>query len=237
MYLKQNNIVAPNKPPRPKKLDDDKFIGAFVQDPQKGRHEWVFDLDITSMYPSIIMSLNISPEMKIGKINGWSAKEYIKGTKKTYSVTMGGKDVGEMNERELSEFFDKTNCTIASNGVMYKNDKKGLIPTLLSDGSIQEKNTDNLLKIYADEDNQEKYDFFNRRQHIQKIVLNSLYGVLGLPVFRFYDLDNVSTTVTGQELIKYSKTITNHFYNKELGTNEDYCIYIDTDSVFYSVFP
>ena len=44
---------------------------------------------------------------------------------------MGGKDVGEMNERELSEFFDKTNCTIASNGVMYKNDKKGLIPTLL----------------------------------------------------------------------------------------------------------
>ena len=57
-------------------------------------------------------------------------KEYIKGTKKTYSVTMGGKDVGEMNERELSEFFDKTNCTIwRSNGVMYKNDKKGLIPT------------------------------------------------------------------------------------------------------------
>ena len=112
VYLKQNNIVAPNKPPRPKKLDDDKFIGGFVQDPQKGRHEWVFDLDITSMYPSIIMSLNISPEMKIGKINGWSAKEYIKGTKKTYSVTMGGKDVGEMNERELSEFFDKTNCTI-----------------------------------------------------------------------------------------------------------------------------
>ena len=58
---------------------------------------------------------------------------------------------------------------------------------------------------------------------------------MGLPVFRFYDLDNVNTTVTGQELIKYSKTIANHFYNKELGTNEDYCIYIDTDSVFYSV--
>ena len=99
-------MFAPNKPPRPKKLDDDKFIGAFVQDPQKGRHEWVFDLDITSMYPSIIMSLNISPEMKIGKINGWSGKEYIKGTKKTYGA-MGGKDVGEMNERELSEFLIK----------------------------------------------------------------------------------------------------------------------------------
>ena len=53
---------------------------SFVQDPQKGRHEWVFDLDITSMYPSIIMS-NISPEMKIGKINGW-VKEYIKAIRK-----------------------------------------------------------------------------------------------------------------------------------------------------------
>ena len=61
---------------------------------------------------------------------------------------------------------------------------------------------------------------------------------MGLPVFRFYDLDNAeATTVTGQELIKYSKTIANHFYNKELGTNEDYCIYIDTDSVFYSAVP
>ena len=30
---------------------------------------------------------------------------------------------------------------------MYKNDKKGLIPTLLVDGSIQEKNTDNDQKV------------------------------------------------------------------------------------------
>ena len=65
-----------------------------------------------------------------------------------------------------------------------------------------------------------------------------MYGVLGLPVFRFYDLDNAeATTKTGQELIKFTKKIGNHFYNKELGTNKDYCIYIDTDSVFYSAVP
>ena len=65
-----------------------------------------------------------------------------------------------------------------------------------------------------------------------------MYGVLGLPVFRFYDLDNAeATTKTGQELIKFTKKIGNHFYNKELGTEKDYCIYIDTDSVFYSAVP
>jgi hypothetical protein len=41
---------------------------------------------------------------------------------------------------------------------------------------------------------------------------------LGLPVFRFYDVDNAeAVTVTGQELIKFTETIANHYYNKELG--------------------
>jgi DNA polymerase elongation subunit (family B) len=62
---------------------------------------------------------------------------------------------------------------------------------------------------------------------------------LGLPVFRFYDIDNAeATTLTGQDLIKFSKTMTNHYYNKELGTgDENYVIYIDTDSLFLSAVP
>ena len=60
-----------------------------------------------------------------------------------------------------------------------------------------------------------------------------------MPVFRFYDLDNAeATTLTGQELIKFTKKIGNFFYNNALETgNKDYCIYIDTDSVFYSALP
>ena len=50
----------------------------YVQSPQQGRHEWVFDLDITSMYPSVIRSLNISPETKIGTLVGWDVEEYLK---------------------------------------------------------------------------------------------------------------------------------------------------------------
>ena len=94
------------------------------------------------------------------------------------------------------------------------------------------------MKKFGDEGDEDKYGYFNRRQHIQKIVLNSMYGVLGLPVFRFYDLENAeATTLTGQTLIKFTRKLVNHFYNKELGTEKDYCIYIDTDSVFYSAVP
>ena len=74
---------------------------------------------------------------------------------------------------------------------------------------------------------------------VQKILLNSLYGVLGLPAFRFYDIDNAeAVTTTGQTVIKSTADMANIKYNKELGDPElDSNIYIDTDSVFFSAAP
>ena len=73
------------------------------------------------------------------------------------------------------------------------------------------------MKKFGDDGNSDKSEYFKRRQHIQKIVLNSLYGVLGLPVFRFYDVDNAeATTTTGQDLIKFTERIANSYYNNNL---------------------
>ena len=236
VYLKNLGVVAPNKPPKPKK--EGKFAGAYVQSPQRGKHDWVFDLDITSMYPSVIMSLNISPETKIGKLAGWDAEEFLKGTPKTYTLESNGKERGKLTETELKDFFDKNEVSVSSNGVLYRSDKQGLIPALLAKWFDTRVEYRKLMKKFGDAGDNEKYTYFKSRQLIQKVVLNSLYGVLGLPVFRFYDLDNAeATTLTGQELIKFTKKIGNHFYNKELEDDTDYCIYIDTDSVFYSALP
>jgi len=240
VYLKKIGVVAPNKPPRPKQHLEDKFAGAYVQEPQAGKHDWVYDLDITSMYPSVIRSLNISPETKVGKVVGWDDEEFLKKeNKKTYTLlNKKGKEMGKMTERELQQYFDEAKVSIASNGVIYRTDKQGLIPALLEKWFNERVEMRKLVKKFHDEGDKEKEQYFDRRQHIQKIVLNSLYGVLGLPVFRFYDLDNAeATTLTGQQLIKFSKKITNHFYNKELGTADDYVIYIDTDSIFASAVP
>jgi len=240
VYLKKLGVVAPNKPPRPKKFDNEKFTGAYVQEPQSGKHKWVYDLDITSMYPSVIRSLNISPETKIGKVTGWNEEEFInKNTQKTYTMlNKQGKEMGKMTKPELQQYLDEAEVSISSNGILYQTEKQGLIPALLEKWFNERVEMRKLVKKFHEEGDKVKEQYFDRRQHIQKIVLNSLYGVLGLPVFRFYDLDNAeATTTTGQSLIKFSKKITNHFYNKELGTADDYVIYIDTDSIFASAVP
>ena len=239
VYLKKQNIIAPNKNYNRKKLNGEKFEGAFVQEPIKGKHDWVYDLDITSMYPSCIMSLNISPETKLGKIEGWNPEEFIrKDNKKTYSFMKGNKLLNRFTETELKNMLDNENISIATNGVIYRKDKTGLLPALLKKWFDERVEYRKLSKKFHEQGDKEKSDYFERRQYLQKVVLNSLYGVLGLPAFRFYDLDNAeATTLTGQSLIKFTKKIANNYYNKELNDTENRCIYIDTDSVFYSALP
>ena len=239
VYLRKKSIVAPNKPRTGYNSKSDKFEGAYVQDPQKGKHDWVYDLDITSMYPSCIMSLNISPETKLGKIEGWNPEEFLKkDNRKTYSLTRNDKKIGSYTETELKKMFDNEQISVATNGVMYRSDKDGLLPALLRKWFDERVEYRKLSKKFHEQGDKAKSDYFDRRQYLQKVVLNSLYGVLGLPVFRFYDLDNAeAVTSTGQSLIKFTRKISNVYYNKELNDTKDYCIYIDTDSVFYSALP
>ena len=103
---------------------------------------------------------------------------------------------------------------------MYRTDKQGLIPALLSKWFNERVEMRKLVKKFHEQGDKKKEEYFDRRQYLQKILLNSLYGVLGLPVFRFYDIDNAeATTVTGQELIKFTQKMANYFYNKELSDN------------------
>jgi len=75
LYIRRNGgFIAPNKPVGGREQYDQEeedgeegFSGAFVKEPMPGRYDWVYDLDLTSMYPKIIISLNISPETKAGK--------------------------------------------------------------------------------------------------------------------------------------------------------------------------
>jgi DNA polymerase elongation subunit (family B) len=241
-YLKNiGGVVAPNKPAdRREKMEELKesgeqgFIGAFVKDPIPGRYDWMYDLDLTSLYPSIIMTLNISPETKIAKIEDWNAEEFIRGTKETYIID--GKIVAH---EKLKEYLDKYKHTVASNGMMYSSEYIGLIPAILNEWFDKRVEYKNEMKKWGNSGDTEKYSFYKKRQLVQKILLNSLYGVLGLPAFRFYDLDNAeAVTLSGQTVIKKTEAAINLKYNKELKTDDlDYVQYVDTDSVFVSCLP
>ena len=241
-YLKHiGGVVAPNKPAdRQEKMQELKdsgekgFIGAFVKDPVPGRYDWMYDLDLTSLYPSIIMTLNISPETKIAKIEDWNAEDFNRGRKDEYIV--GGEKV---SKEKLKAFLDKYKYTVASNGVMYSSDKTGLIPAILSDWFDKRVEYKNEMKKYGKAGDTDKYEFYKKRQLVQKILLNSMYGILGLPAFRFYDIDNAeAVTLSGQTVIKKTEAAINMKYNKELKTDDiDYVQYVDTDSVFVSCLP
>ena len=215
-YLKKRKLVAPNKPAKEQLADGEvheKFTGAYVKDPIVGKYNWIYDLDLTSLYPSIIMTLNISPETIIGKIEGWDAEEFYKGSREWYSLD--GSDISKDNLRKL---LDDTRCSIASNGVLYRQDKVGCIPDILDHWFSQRVEFRKLEKKYGHEGDTEKYEFYKKRQLVQKILLNSLYGVLGLQAFRFYNIANAeAVTITGQTVIKRTADIANVKYNKELG--------------------
>jgi DNA polymerase elongation subunit (family B) len=240
-YLKRKNIVAPNKPAdRRERMEalkenkEEKFIGAYVKAPIVGKYDWIYDLDLTSLYPSIIMSINISPETKMGKIENWDAQDYIKEKRESWIIN--GDTITQEN---LKKFFERSKFSVASNGVLYRTDKVGCIPDILDLWFSQRVEFRKLEKQYGESGDKEKYAFYKKRQLVQKILLNSLYGVLGLPAFRFYDVDNATAvTTTGQTVIKSTADMANIKYNKELGTPDaDSNIYIDTDSVFFSATP
>jgi DNA polymerase elongation subunit (family B) len=243
-FLRRGGRVAPNKPQRKFKNDDGtegegKFVGAYVKQPKPGLYKWVYDLDLTSLYPSIIMSINISPETKIGKVEGYTAESHMKSEMESYVIEDDkGKRYPPMDKVKFEDFTKKMDLSIASNGVLYTQDKVGIIPEILNVWFDQRVEYKDQMKKFGQAGNDEKYKFFAQRQLVQKIMLNSLYGVLGLPSFRFYDVDNAeAVTLTGQTVIKTTEMIANQYYSKTIGEEKDYNIYVDTDSVFYEAAP
>ena len=243
-FLRRSGRVAPNKPRRKERNADGsdgegKFTGAYVKEPKPGLYKWVYDLDLTSLYPSIIMTINISPETKIGKLKNYSAEDHMKGKIESYSIVDDdGNEFPPLPKDKFMEFVQKSDYSIAANGVLYRRDKVGVIPEILNVWFDKRVEYKDLMKKYGNEGNDDLYKFYSQRQLVQKIMLNSLYGVLGLPSFRFYDVDNAeATTITGQSVIKTTEMIANQYYTKNIGKEADYNVYTDTDSVFYQAAP
>jgi DNA polymerase elongation subunit (family B) len=143
-YLRRKNLVATNKPAdrrermaAMKEVGAEKFIGAYVKDPIVGKYDWVYDLDLTSLYPSIIMTLNISPEMKFAKVISpeWDATKYIKGDFKDTDIVirMAADSVEHTLKYEnFKRLMDDGNHTISSNGVLYTMPKESVVGKIVS---------------------------------------------------------------------------------------------------------
>jgi DNA polymerase elongation subunit (family B) len=83
-------------------------------------------LDLTSLYPSIIMTINISPETKMGKIEDWSAEDLLK-IKEIVGIINGD----TITQENLKKFFERSNSQLHPMVYLYRTDKVGCIPDIL----------------------------------------------------------------------------------------------------------
>jgi DNA polymerase elongation subunit (family B) len=222
-YLNKKNIAIPLKKQGNK---SEKFAGAYVKEPIPGLYGWTVTLDLTSLYPHIMMCFNISPETLV--------KESFPG------IT-----VSKIVEQTVDTSF-YPDYSICPNGSMYTKNHQGFIPAILEEMFEKRKQYKNL-QIAAEKeyektkDNSLKYKIsnYNVKQLSLKVCLNSGYGALGSPYFRFYELRNAEAiTTSGQLALKWIQNKLNIYFNKLLKTEEvDYCIYGDTDSVMIDIDP
>jgi DNA polymerase elongation subunit (family B) len=107
-YLKKKNIVIP---PNVRSDKDSKYAGAYVKEPIPGVYDWVVSLDLTSLYPSLIMQYNISPETLLDE--------------KYPGIT-----VDKLLNKEVVIENIEGKC-VSANGCMYDTTKKGIFPQLV----------------------------------------------------------------------------------------------------------
>jgi DNA polymerase elongation subunit (family B) len=229
-----------------------KFGGAFVLPPIWGLHMWLASIDVTSLYPSAMRTVNISPDTLVGQFTNYS-DDYEKlrlRTGEMITARMEDNSEIELTTDEWCEFLQANKMSVSGFGTLFTQERQGFIPALLTMWFAQRKEykakaaeakaTAKKLKEAGDPTWREwddKYKYYDKVQSIFKLKLNSTYGACGNKHFKFYDLRLAeSTTKTGREVLMHmARTIGNELADGYHWPNEA-VVYGDTDSCYFKTF-
>ena len=235
-YLLEKNIIVP---PKVVKDKDSAFEGAYVKDPQVGKHDYIASFDLNSLYPHLMMQFNISPETLI------DPEDY---TDEMREVLSQGVNVDKLLYKKI-DTSKLQNATLTPNGQFFRTDMMGFLPKMMEEMYEDRKKFKKLMlkakQDYEDEtDDTKKYEIekriarYDNLQLAKKVSLNSAYGALGSQYFRFYDLRMaLGVTTSGQLAIRWIENKLNDYMNKLLQTETDYVIASDTDSIYLKLGP
>lgn len=135
-------------------------------------------------------------------------------------------------------FKDDRPWVISANGTIFSIEKKGIIPGLLERWYSERKELQAKLKDAIDAGDKAMIEFWDKRQLVKKINLNSLYGAILNPGCRFFDKRiGQSTTLTGRAIAQHMDATTNECLTGEYDYLGETVIYGDTDSVYFSAWP
>ncbi|MCB1711360.1 MAG: hypothetical protein KDH96_02410 [Candidatus Riesia sp.] len=229
-WYKRGNIVIPDITMMTD--DDSKVDGAYVMNPVVGLHKKVCSVDINSLYPSAIMTLNISPECLIGQflLTTEAYEHVINGSDKVLSFQYNIEDkYVSKTGKEWREFFKNNNMCVSGYGTVFSMDTYGIFPSILSDWFAERVKYKGLMKQAQ---TKEEYQYYDRLQYIFKIKLNSFYGALLNGYFRFFDRRmGASVTASGRQILIHQASEINRLVTGEYTDKGGVIVYGDTDSV------
>jgi DNA polymerase elongation subunit (family B) len=127
---------------------------------------------------------------------------------------------------------------MSANGTIFTYDKEGIIPGLLARWYAERKEMQATLTRVKEEGNAELEEYWDKRQLVKKINLNSLYGAILNPGCRFFDKRiGQSTTLTGRTIAKHMDAYVNECITGKYDHVGDAIIYGDTDSCYFTAYP
>jgi DNA polymerase elongation subunit (family B) len=127
---------------------------------------------------------------------------------------------------------------LSSNGTIFTTEHEGVIPGLLKRWYSERKELQGMLKKAKDADNKTEIEYWDKRQLVKKINLNSLYGAILNPGCRFFDKRiGQSTTLSGRTIVKHMSAEVNKVITGTYDHVGESVIYGDTDSVYFSAYP
>ena len=221
-----NDKIVISKPKQTRKVDQ--FAGAYVKDPLVGLHNYVVSFDVESLYPSLIVQYNISPETYRGKMSRYfTVDQYLDNC---------------LFNTDIPQLLKEQNLALTANSCMWDKDLKGIFPklveTMMADRKKYKKIMLDAKREYEKTPTNElknKISKYDNLQMARKIALNSLYGALGNQYFRWFEIEFAEAiTLTGQLAIRWTERNVNAFLNKAL-YRKDRVIAIDTDSVYLNL--
>ena len=220
-YLLSQNIIPPSKDPNP--IYKKNYAGGYLFCPNAGLYKYMFDEDLTSLYPSIIMTLNIGKETLIGRIIPEDDRDCrlgfdnLKSMDQNIQLTIESpnRKRKQIKVKDLLNVIESKNLSISANGTFFRQDHESVLSTILSKWFDERKEYKNKMKKAYTSGNEAEGEYYYLMQYTFKILLNSLYGALALPSFRYGSVIlNEAITLSGQRIIQESSLCANNYANK-----------------------
>lgn len=218
---------------------DSSIQGAYVLDPKVGMHEYVGSIDVKSLYPSGIRSLNISPETVRGQfIEMTKAAEEIAGnTSVELTLQLETGDTEVYSASRWRDVLRQRKWAVSGYGTVFDQNKQGIIPRILEDWYNMRIEFQKKKKEAEKAGDLELAEYYDRIQYTYKIKLNSFYGALTNRFFRFFDSRlGESTTGTGRMVLKHQCSLVNEILTGEYDPTGEAIVYGDTDSTYFKTF-